>query len=147
MGRQFLSNCKLVKVQDHTTAGTDAITSDIVDTAGYQGVVFFTSFGTANATNSIKVQQGTANETTGMADLAGTSVASGTSPSNEDVIVDVYRPQERYLQLVVTRGASTTCESIWACLYGKNEPVGATGNSVSGTQIAEAFSSPDEGTA
>jgi len=57
--------------------------------------VFCTSLSTANATNSIKVQQNTANQTTGMADLTGTSVASGTS--DEDLVVAVHQPLERYL--------------------------------------------------
>ena len=140
--RNFLNGNKLVKLADHAASSTDAITSAIVDTAGYKGVVFFTSFSTANATNSIKVQQNTANQTTGMADLEGTSVASGTS--DEDVIVEVHLPQERYLQVVVTRSVATTCESIWACLYGANA---AATNSVSGTQVAELHVSPAEGTA
>lgn len=142
--RNFLNGAKLVKIKDHSTASTDAVTSDIVDTAGYQGVVFFTSFGTANATNSIKVQQNTANQTTGMADLAGTSVASGTS--DEDVIVEIHQPLERYLQVVATRGASSTLESIWACLYGADTSRYAA-NSVTGTQVAEMHVSPAEGTA
>lgn len=142
--RNFLEGAKLVKIKDHSTASTDAVTSDIVDTAGYQGVVFFTSFGTANATNSIKVQQNTANQTTGMADLAGSSVASGSS--DEDVIVEIHRPQERYLQVEATRGASSTLESIWACLYGANSSK-RTANSVTGTQVAELHVSPAEGTA
>jgi hypothetical protein len=141
--RNFLSRCKLVKVSDHTAAGTSDVTSSIVDTAGYQGVVFFTSLSTANATNYMKVQQNDANQTTGMADLTGTKVTSGTS--DEDVIVEVIRPQERYLQVVVSRGASTTCESIWAALYGGDAQL--SGNSVSGTQIAEQHLAPAEGTA
>lgn len=143
MARNFLNKVRLVKVSDHTAAGTSAITSDIVDTAGYHGVTFFTSLSTANATNTIKVQQNTTNQTTGMADLAGTSVTSGTT--DEDLIVEVFRPAERYLQVVVARGASTTCESIWAALYG-----GATelaNNSVAGTQKAELHVTPAEGTA
>lgn len=142
--RNFLEGVKLVKIKDHSAASTDEVTSSIVDTAGFRGVVFFTSFGTANATNSIKVQQNTANQTTGMADLTGTSVASGTS--DEDVIVEVHQPLERYLQVVATRGASSTLESIWACLYGANGSQ-RTANSVSGTQIAELHVSPAEGTA
>jgi hypothetical protein len=105
--------------------------------------VFFTSLSTANATNYMKVQQNDANQTTGMADLTGTKVTSGTS--DEDVIVEVIRPQERYLQVVVSRGASTTCESIWAALYGGDAQL--SGNSVSGTQIAEQHLAPAEGTA
>lgn len=145
MGRNFLSNCKLVKVADHTANGTSEVTSAIVDTAGYQGVVFFTSVSTAAADVSIKVQQGTANETTGMDDLTGTSLVSGASPSNEDLIVEIHRPEARYLQCVVTRTTSTTCESIWAALYGGDNQV--DDNSVSGTQAAELHIAPAEGTA
>jgi hypothetical protein len=143
MARNFLQGAKLVKVSDHTAAGTTDVTSSIVDTAGYRGVVFFTSVSTANATNTIKVQQNTANQTTGMADLLGTSVTSGSS--DEDLIVEINQPQERYLQVVVARGASTTCESIWAALYGGQAQLSS--NSVSGTQVAELHGSPAEGTA
>lgn len=144
MGRNALSNTKFVKVKDHSASGTDAVESDIVDTAGFEGVVFVTSLSTANATNSIKAQQNTANETTGMADLAGTSLVSGTT--NEDLILAVHKPQERYVQVVVTRSVATTCESIWACLYGAKENQ-VTANTVSGTQAAEQHISPEEGTA
>jgi hypothetical protein len=143
MARNFLNKSKLIKLQDQTANGTSAINSDIVDTAGYQGVVFFTSVSTANATNSIKVQQNTANVTTGMEDLTGTSVSSGTT--DEDLIVEVFKPLERYLRVVVTRGASTTCESIWACLY--DGTAGVTANTLAGTQIAELHVTPAEGTA
>jgi hypothetical protein len=143
MARNFLSRQKLVKIKDHSAASTADVTSDIVDTAGYEGVVFFTSFGTANATNTVKVQQNTANQTTGMADLTGTSVASGSS--DEDVIIEIHNPQERYLQVVAARGASSTLESVWAVLY--NGTPGVDANSVSGTQIAELHHAPAEGTA
>jgi hypothetical protein len=143
MGRNSLSNSKYVKLQDHTAAGTTELTSSIVDTAGFRGVVFFTSVSTANATNSMKIQQNTANQTTGMADLTGTSITSGSS--DEDLILEVNQPLERYLQVVVTRGASTTCESVWAHLYGGT--TGVTANTTSGTQIAELHVSPAEGTA
>lgn len=143
MARNFLSRVKLVKVKDHSAASTAAVESDIVDTAGYEGVVFFTSLGTANATNTIKVQQSATNATDDMTDLTGTSVTSGSS--DEDVIVEVHRPTDRYVRAVVTRGASSTCESIWAALYGQGARISA--NSVSGTQVAELHVAPSEGTA
>ncbi len=143
MARNFLSKCKWVKVSDHTAAGTSDVTSTIVDTAGYQGVVFVTSVSTANATNALKVQGNTSNQTTGMADITGTSIASGSS--DEDLILEIHKPTLRYLQVVVARGASTTCESVWAVLYGGDNQV--ANNSVSGTQIAEVHSSPVAGTA
>lgn len=143
MARNPLNKMKFVKIADHSASSTDAVTSSIVDTAGYQGVVFCTSLSTANATNSIKVQQNTANQTTGMADLTGTSVVSGTS--DEDLIVAVHQPLERYLQVVVTRSVATTCESIWAVLY--DGPATVSSTAVSGTAAAEQHVSPAEGTA
>ena len=143
MARNFLSRTKLVKVADHSASSTDAVNSSIVDTAGYEGVVFFTSFGTANATNSIKVQTSATNATDNMADVAGTSTVSGSS--DEDVIVEVCKPPERYARAVITRGAASTCESIWCALYGQGAQI--SNNSVSGTQKAEVHGAPALGTA
>lgn len=143
MARNFLSRTKIVKVADHSASGTSDVTSSIIDTAGYEGVVFRTSLSTANATNTLKVQQSTENATDNMEDVAGTSVSSGTT--NEDLVVEVYRPTKRYLQVVVSRGAATTVESIWADLYGSGGQI--AGNSVAGTQAAELHVSPAAGTA
>lgn len=142
MGRNRLNSDKYVKIKDHSAASTAAVTSDIIDLAGFEGVTFVTSFGTANATNTIKVQGNSSNTTDGMADLVGTSVSSGTS--DEDVIIELYKPQYRYLQVVAARGASSTLESIWAHCYGGSASSGR--NSVSGTQVAELHVAVGSGT-
>ena len=134
---------KLIKVKDHSSAATSAVTSDIVDTQGYEGVLFVTSFGTAAADNTLKLQQDTDSAGGTMADLEGTSVASGSS--DEDVWIDIYKPRERYVRAVAARGTSSTLESIWASLYNPREmPVD---NTTTGTIIGEAHTSPAEGTA
>lgn len=137
-------NCKLVKLADHSTAATSTVTSAALDTQGYGGAWIFSSFGTAAADNTVKVQQSDDDGSTdAYSDLLGTSVASGTS--DEDVWVDVKRPAKRYLKLVAARGTSSTLESIWAILYNPtNVPVD---NTTSGTIIGEAFVQPAEGTA
>jgi hypothetical protein len=143
MARNAFNTHKFVKIKDHSAASTAAVTSDIIDTAGFQGVVFITSFGTADATNTIKVQQNTANQTTGMADLLGTSIASGSS--DEDIVIELHKPLERYVQVVAARGASSTLESIWAVLYGGDATIASS--VVSGTAAGELHVSPAEGTA
>lgn len=143
MARNLLNSAKFVKIKDHSAASTAAVTSDIIDMAGFSGVAFLTSFGTANATNTIKVQGNSANTTDGMEDLEGTSLASGSS--DEDVIVELHKPQYRYLQVVASRGASSTLESVWAVLYGGSSD--ASRNTVSGTQIAELHVAVGSGTA
>lgn len=143
MARNFFSRNKLVKVADVAASATTAVNSAIVDTAGYEGVVFFCSFSTANATNTIKVQTSATNATDDMADVAGTSVTSGTS--DEDVAVEVCKPPQRYARLVVSRGAATTVENIYCILYGAGNQI--ANNSLTGTQVTEVHGSPALGTA
>ena len=135
---------KLIKISDHSTAATSTVTSIAVDTYGYGGALFLTSFGTAATDNTIKVQQSSDDAATdAYSDLEGTSVASGSS--DEDVWLDVIKPQKRYLKLVAARGTSSTLESIWVLLY-HPASVPVT-NSTTGTIIGEESVSPAEGTA
>ena len=141
---QLSSEVKLTKVEDHTAAGTTDVDSASVDMAGFEGVLFLTSFGTAATNNYISVQtssdDGSADTFT---DLTGTKV--GATASDEDVWVDVLRPRERYLRVHVELGTSSTVESIWAIQYGPRKlPVD---NTTTGTIIGEAWVSPAEGTA
>jgi len=134
------SSSKFIKVADAATASTNSVTGSVIDTQGYDGVVFLTSFGTAATNNTIKVQQGTATNLSDAADLAGSSVSSGAS--DEDVWVEVYRPQKRYIQPVVTRGTSSTLGDIWAILYNSSkQPVD---NTETGTIAGTLVVSPDE---
>jgi hypothetical protein len=139
---QLSSSSKFVKLQDHTAAGTSTITSAAVDTAGFEGCVLLTSYGTAAADNIANAAQCDTSGGT-YADLAGTAVATGTS--DEDVWIDVYRPREPFLKMVCVRGTSSTLESIWAILYGA--AVQPVDNTTSGTIVGEAHVSPAEGTA
>lgn len=145
MLRGFLAEqVKITKIADHSTAATSDVTSSAVDMAGYDGCLFISSFGTAAANNTIKLQQSSDDGATDTyADLTGTSVASGTS--DEDVWIDIQRPKERYLKLVGLRGTSTTMESIWAIQY-NGRSIGVD-NTTSGTIIGETSLEPAEGTA
>jgi hypothetical protein len=110
--------------------------------AGYEGVLFLTSFGTAAANNTLLASQDVASGGS-FTDLAGTSVASGTS--DEDVWIDVFRPSKRYVRVEAARGTSSTLESIWAIQYGARKlPVD---NTTTGTIAGEAHVSPAEGSA
>ena len=137
---------KILKIKDHSAAGTSTITSDAIDTSGYGGVLLLTSFGTAAADNYIKAQQSDDDAATdAYSDLLGTQVITGASPSNEDVWIDIKKPLKRYIKLIGVPTTSSTIESMWAFLYDPvNVPVD---NTTSGTIEGEAFVSPAEGTA
>jgi hypothetical protein len=140
----LVDKIKMLKIQDHTTAATSAVTSDAVDMQGYEGVLIFSSFGTAAAGNTIKLQQSDDDGATdAYSDLEGTSVSSGTS--DEDVWIDCYKPAKRYIKAVFARGTSSTLESVWAIRYDARTL--AVSNVVSGTIIGEKFVTPAEGTA
>ncbi len=137
------SQVKITKAKAAQTAATTAIESDIIDMQGYLGVMFFTTIGTANAGNYLKIQQGEESTLSDAADLEGTKVVCGGN--GEIVGTDIYRPTERYVRAHVTRTASTTCGEIYAIQYGPSlMPVD---NDTDGTISFENHVSPDEGTA
>lgn len=105
----FLKNAKFSEVLAPVAAGSSIDSnSDILDMAGWDGVVFVVPITDSADTGvaTLTIEQNTANSATGMAALSG-AAATATSAANDDLnntllIVDVYRPRERYVQGVVT---------------------------------------------
>lgn len=141
-------NVKIVQASTVTAgaAGTSDITTAIIDMQGFEGVQFIVPFGAivSGAATSIKVQQGQAANMSDAADLAGTAQTIADTDDDKTFYTDIYRPGERYIQLVVDRGTqNATVGAIIALLYeAKTRPV-THGTSVSG----ETHISPAEGTA
>lgn len=102
--------------------------SSRIDTADCEGVIFFTTItdSVQNGVATLKVEQNSADSDSGMAALAG-AVADLTSAANDDIngkllIVDVYRPRERYLQGVRTSAtANIAFGEIHAIKYGRRK--------------------------
>lgn len=98
--------------------------SDIVDMANYEGVMFLVPITDSVDTGvaALTVEQNTANSASGMAALSG-AVATATSGADDDLngkllVVDVYRPRERYLQAVRTSAtANIAYGNVIAILY------------------------------
>lgn len=135
-------NVKITKVSATVTAGTSAVECAVVDMQGYNGVVFVASIGTAAADNGVKAQQGAASDLSDDADLLGTQILS--DGTQKEFVLDVYRPEKRYLRPVIIRATSTTVEAVWAIQYaGTKRPE----VNVTAAQAAELHVSPAEGTA
>lgn len=141
----LLEEANITKLNDATTAGLTTINSTVVDMAGFDGVVFLTNSGTIDATGTaaVKVQQDIAVGMGGAADLAGTGQAFVDTDDNKSVAVDVKRPLERYVRLVITRAtANSDWGPIWALQYrARQVPV------TQGLDKHENHVSPIEGTA
>jgi hypothetical protein len=149
VSKGYLSDrCKIV-IASTTTLGAAAattITSSAVDTAGFDGCLFIVPLGTivSGAATSVKVTQC---DTTGgsYADLTGTNQTIADTDDDKLVYVDVVRPQEQFLKLVVSRATqNATIGGIIAILYGRR----SLGTASHGTGVSgEQFNFVAEGTA
>ncbi len=137
---------KVVRVMDAVAAGTSNQTGTTIDTADYDGCMFVAAFGTlsAGAVTSLKAQGGAKSDGSDAADLAGTNTAIPQSDSNGCVLLDIFRPQQRYLTPVVLRGTgNAVIDGVFAILYrGRNKPVALDATVAARTVLA----SPAPGT-
>ena len=140
--------CKItpaIAPADGVAATTD-INGAILDMQGFDGVLMIATFGaiTAGAVTSIKAQQDTASGGGTMADLAGTAQTIADSDDEKVFYIDLYRPQERYVRLVVDRATqnAVVASAEYIQYMASDMPV-THGTNVSG----ETHISPAEGTA
>lgn len=120
--------------------------SDRIDMAGYEGVLFVCPIEDSVATGvaTLRIEQNTADSDAGMAVIAG-SAATATSAANDDLngkvlVVDVYRPRERYIQAVrISATANIAFGTLTAILYGpKTGPVTAHSTVLAQTVVSSA---------
>lgn len=139
----LFSYTKISLVQSSQASGTTTLTTNAVDMAGFDGVLFFGSLATQDPTNYIKAQEDMVSKMTNAADLAGTKV---TADANAEVLfLDVYQPLARYVRLSVVRGVATATGDIYALQYcGRREPMD---NVVPGTITGKVVATPIEGQA
>lgn len=113
-------------------ANTDS-NSDRIDMSGWEGICFVCPVTDSAATGvaTLKVEQNIVDSDTGMAALSG-ATATATCAVNDDIndkllIVDVYKPRERYVQAVRTSTvANIAFGNVIAILYeGKKAPITA----------------------
>jgi len=124
------SCCKIDQVLGYYAAGTTKRTSAIVDMQNYEGCLFIAELGTIieNGTLDVFVEQHTLNQTSGMARVATTTVhtvtAADAALTSSCILVDVYKPGERYLQCNITPAVSSAVVlGITAIRYnGRNLP-------------------------
>jgi hypothetical protein len=135
----FLQDCK-VTAEAPTATGTTTIDSAAYDMSGFEWIAFIVRLGSPAANNNIRAQQDTASNMAAAADLANTLVNHAT---NNQHMVEVMRPKEQYVRCRVTRGTTTTIDSLVAIQGGaRSRPVTQPTASVS-----ETHNSPAEGTA
>lgn len=146
MANNLSNSIKTTRSIDATVAGTTDINGSSVDMANFGGCRFTVGFGviTSTAVTSVKIQ--TSSDNSAFNDLAGTAVTVADDDDNKVVILDIYRPQERYLRPVVDRATANAV--IDFALAEQYEPhILPTTDTAADTVAREIHSSPAEGTA
>lgn len=139
-------NVKIQRASAAVAAGTTLITSDAVDTKGFDGCTFLALFGAivTGALTSLKVQGSHDNST--YVDLEGSAYTVADDQDSKIAYAEVARPQYRYLKCLVSRGTqNATLDGIVALLTGPAAaPVTHDAATVMGGEV---HASPAEGTA
>lgn len=149
MSDSLLKNVKVTRVINAVSVGTgDTTNGSIIDMAGYTGVMFIVAFGAiTDGTQTINVQQGAASDMSDAADLTGTAVSTtAITDDNKCLIVEVRRPEERYLRVQVDRAGATGCviDGAIAIQYGARSRPTTQGSTIA---ASETHLAPVEGTA
>lgn len=123
MNPSLLNDVVIDRVLIDMAAGQAATAGDILDMAGFEGVIFIAKLGDVTDTSvvTLTAQQSTANSAGGMATLSGsvTFTAGAADADNNLLVLDVYRPTERYVRPVLTSATANAVKNgIIAIRYG-----------------------------
>lgn len=135
MNPSLLNDVAIDRVLVDTVAGVAATAGDILDMAGYEGVIFIAKLGDVTDTSvvTLTAQQSTANAAGGMATLAGsaTFTAGAANADNNLLVLDVYRPTERYVRPVLTSTVANAVKNgVIAIRYGARKVPATQGATV-----------------
>ena len=127
-------------------AAQTAINGATLDMSGWESVLMVINFGVIDATavTTIKAQQDAASGMGGAADLIGTLQTIGAADDEKTFYIDLVKPLERFVRLVVSRGTADAVVggATYIQYRGRKSP------SAHGTNVAgETHISPIEGPA
>jgi hypothetical protein len=139
---------KITQVMNAQAVGITTVNGTVLDMEGYEGVEFVALAGVITDGNFVlKAQDGALANLADAADLAGTATQLNNGQNNTEAVLDVHRPQKRYIRPVVVRGGATgaVINGIVAIQYGpKNLPVADDATTV---PISKTVISPANGAA
>jgi hypothetical protein len=134
----FLSEQVKVTVDAPSAGATSPVNGTVLDMSGWDGVLWIARLGTPAANNNIRARQSTTSGGT-YADLKDTLVTHAT---NNVLMIDLKRPRAQFVRCQVTRGTTTTIDSLVAIQYR-----GRSRSFTQPTSTLEQHMSPAEGTA
>lgn len=141
MTQNLSFNSKLIMVKAGQATGTSTLTTDPIDTQGFEGVMIFGTVATVNAGNYAKAREGAASNMSDGADLINTKIVP--TVNGNTFLIDIQRPVKRYVDSQIVRGVTTVTGDVYALLYGPHKMPTSQGATID----AEQHQGPAEGTA
>lgn len=140
---KLFTSAKLTGETIKGAADNETLTGAGVDMQGYEGVAFIITAEKGESLSfSIKAQQAAASDFSDAADLASTATTVATTVGADGVaMLEIYRPQERYVRAVVTVPNATAAKGVSVVAVRHGTRVVPTSNT------GEIHYSPAEGTA
>jgi hypothetical protein len=125
--QHIFESLKFTRGLNAVAAGVTVQNGAVIDMSGFEGVIFVALLGALTATQvtALKAQTGNANDGSDAADITGAVTANmADADSNKILVLDVFRPQKRYVRGVVTRGtANAVIDGLLVIQYGaKSRP-------------------------
>lgn len=116
----ILTTEKKTRVVNSTAAGITAVNSSSVDMQDYESVEFTCALGALTATQVTNLQaQGSPDNATWTNITGALTPNAADADSNKLLVLEVYRPQQRYVRCVVNRGtANAAIDSVVATQRG-----------------------------
>lgn len=114
-------NVGIKRLKSFQSAAQTTVTSTEVDVSDYEGALFLVSMGeiTSGAATTCYVRSAAATGMGSAAELDGTLLTIADDDDDLIQVMDVYRPLEPFLDVIVTRATQNSeVESISVLLYG-----------------------------
>lgn len=125
----FLQNVKIVRALNNVGAGTGTSTSSTIDMSGFDSVCVVAELGAVvnGASVTLQIQDGADSNGADATNISGASasIPNAAGSSNNQLVVDVTRPQNRYITAeVVIASDNATIDCVTFYLYNaKDFPV------------------------
>ena len=112
-----------------STAGTTDLTGvNVIDTQNYEGVLFVNIVNTVTAAGTVRMypQHSDSTSTTDLVSCTGAAFIAGTTATTTDmtgqvILLDVYKPQKRYVGVYVDKATQATETNVIAIPYGNRK--------------------------
>ena len=101
-------NVKITMVQAPLADGHTDPDSAAVDMQGFEGVMFVGIVGTVTGSGTASLKAAQSSDNSNFSDLSGVVATGAAGGSDKFLVLDVYKPLERYVRTTLTRAVANS---------------------------------------